>query len=204
MNTDIKILHRELYSPPKGAFVDVEVPPLHYLAIDGSGDPNTAPRYAAAVAALYTTGYSIRAALKTRTGDTFTVGPLEGLWDSDDPSDFTTRRKGLWRWTMMIALPEVATPDDADAGIRVAAVKKPELPIADVRVQTLTEGHCLQILHIGSYDDEGPTLHRLHEQVMPERGLTFNGLHHEIYLGDPRRTAPERLRTILRQPVRSA
>ena len=103
---------------------------------------------------------------------------------------------------MLIPLPEVVSEDDITAGLERAARRRPDLPVADVRVLLLDEGRCLQVMHVGSYDDEGPVLDRLHHEVMPARGLDFNGRHHEIYLGDPRRMAPERLKTVLRQPVR--
>ncbi|HSN43568.1 MAG TPA: GyrI-like domain-containing protein, partial [Propionibacteriaceae bacterium] len=141
-------------------------------------------------------------AYRTRTGDDFVVGPLEGLWSSADPGAFTRRTKDDWDWTMLIALPDQVDERDTAAGLAKAALKKPALPA--VRVVTLDEGLCLQILHLGSYDAEAETLARLHDDVMPQRGLTFNGRHHEIYLTDPRKTPPERLRTVLRQPVRPA
>lgn len=191
-----------LYRPGAADFVEVDVPPMTYLAVDGHGDPNTSPDYAQAVASLYTAGYGIRAAFKGRTGSGFVVGPLEGLWTSSDPTTFTTRDKGAWDWTMLIPLPDQIDEDDLAAGLTAAARKRPDLPAPEVR--RITEGRSLQILHVGPYDEEGPTLSRLHSEVMPGRGLTWNGPHHEIYLGDPRRTAPERLRTILRQPVRPA
>ena len=153
-----------------------------------------APRYASA--------YATKFAFRDRTGDDFVVSPLEGLWSSEDPATFTERRKGEWDWTMLIAFPETVDREDLAQGLARAAHKKPELPVSDVRVLKLTEGRSLQIMHVGSYDDEGPTLARLHHGVMPAQGFTFNGPHHEIYLGDPRRAAPETLRTVLRQPVR--
>lgn len=172
---------------------------MQYLAIDGHGDPNTEPAYRAAVEALYVSGYQVRSALKTRTGSDFVVGPLEGLWSSDDPTTFVQGKKSDWDWTMMIPLPAPVTAEDVANGLAAASVKKPDLPL--VTHLTMTEGLCLQTLHIGSYDDEAPVLAHLHDELMPELGFTWNGRHHEIYLGDPRRTAPEKLRTILRQPV---
>lgn len=202
MKIDLKKDLKEFYQPGPTEFVEVCLPPRGYLAIDGHGDPNTSAAYQAAVAALYASGYAVKFALRARTGDDFVVGPLEGLWSSSHPTSFAARRKGEWDWTMLIPLPDVVTPDDVGAGLEVAAGKKPELPVHGVRLLVLDEGRCLQILHVGSYDDEGPVLARLHEEVMPARGLTWNGPHHEIYLSDPRRVAPERLRTVLRQPVR--
>ncbi|OJW01477.1 MAG: hypothetical protein BGO47_13550 [Microbacterium sp. 67-17] len=202
MKYDLKKDRKDLYAPTTHDFTRVTVPPMTYLAIDGHGDPNTAPAYTDAVSALYASGYAIKFAFRGRSGDDFVVGPLEGLWSSNDPSSFTARRKDAWDWTMLIPLPPAVTDADIRAGLETAARKKPELPIGLVSAVTIDEGVSLQILHVGSYDAEAPTLHRLHAELMPAQGLTFNGPHHEIYLSDPRRVAPEKLKTILRQPVR--
>ncbi|USQ75571.1 GyrI-like domain-containing protein [Ornithinimicrobium cryptoxanthini] len=201
MKIDLKKDLKALYQPGSADFTEVEVPPRDYLALDGHGDPNTSPDYAAAVSALYASGYAVKSALRARSGEDFVVGPLEGLWTSSDPTSFADRRKGEWDWTMLIPLPDVVSAEDVAQGLAVAAGKKPELPVDQVRHVVLEEGDCLQIMHLGSFDDEGPVLARLHHEVMPARGLTFNGPHHEIYLSDPRRVAPERMRTVLRQPV---
>lgn len=203
MKIDLKRERAHLYGPPASDFVEVVVPPLPYLAIDGAGDPNTSPDYVAAVSALYASGYTLKFAAKARGFD-FVVGPLEGLWTSDDPGAFTRRDKDRWHWTMVIPVPVELTGHEVEAALTAASGKKPDLPIGRVRHEVIDEGLCLQIMHRGSYDDEGPTLARLHDEVMPGRGLTFNGHHHEIYLSDPRRVPPERMRTVLRQPVRSA
>lgn len=202
MRIDLKRDHRQLYQPASADWSELEVPPIHYLAVDGHGDPNSAPRYAAAVSALFTTAYAVRHALRARTGLELVVGPLEGLWTSAHPSSFVDRRKDDWDWTMLIPLPGAVTTEDVEGGRAAAYRKKPALPVPEVQLRTITEGRCLQILHVGSYDDEGPTLARLHDELMPQLGVTFNGPHHEIYLGDPRRAAPHRLRTVLRQPIR--
>lgn len=203
MRIDLKRERTDLYQPGSGDFVEVVVPPITYLATDGHGDPNTSAEYAAAVSALYSGGYGVRAALKTRTGTDFVVGPLSGLWSAADPTAFVTGDKSDWDWTMLIPLPDVVAEHDIETGLTMAAGKKPDLPLDRVHPLLLDEGRCLQIMHVGSYDDEAPTLTRLHHEVMPARGLTWNGRHHEIYLGDPRRVTPERLRTVLRQPVRA-
>lgn len=202
MKIDLKKDRKDLYQPPSRDFTEVVVPPMTYLAINGHGDPNTSRDYAAALAALYTASYAIKFGLRARTGDDVVVGPLEGLWSSPDPAAFARRQKADWDWTMMIAQPAPMSAADIAAGIANAAAKKPELPIGKIAVLDLDEGRSLQILHIGSYDDETPVLHRLHHELMPARGLTWNGRHHEIYLSDARTVAPERLRTVLRQPVR--
>lgn len=201
MSIDLKKDFKHLYQPPSGRFVEVDVPEFAYLAIDGHGDPNTSRDYTAAVEALYTSAYSVRAVFKKRTGTDFVVGPLEGLWSSPDPADFVNGNKGNWDWTMLIALPAAVSTDDTSLGLTAAAAKKAHLPITGIRRLTLREGLSLQIMHLGSYDDEAPVLARLHRDVMPERGLTWNGRHHEIYLSDPRRTSAEKLKTVLRQPV---
>ena len=202
MRTDIKKDRKDLYLPGRADFTEVDVPAMTYLAIDGHGDPNTSPAYAIAIQALYAGAYAIRSALKKRTGDDFVVGPLEGLWTSADDSAFVARDKGEWDWTMMIPLPDAVSSQDIVDGLGRAACKKPDLPIAALKELPLTEGRSLQILHVGTYDDEAPTLARLHDEVMPRLGLTWNGPHHEIYLSDPRRVAPEKMKTVLRQPVK--
>ena len=185
MRTDIKKDRKDLYLPGRADFTEVDVPAMTYLAIDGHGDPNTSPAYATAIHALYAGAYAIRAVLKKRTGDDFVVGD-----------------KGEWDWTMMIPLPEAVSSQDIAEGLAQAARKKPELPVSALKELSLSEGRSLQILHVGTYDDEAPTLAHLHDEIMPGLGLTWNGPHHEIYLSDPRRVAPERMKTVLRQPVR--
>lgn len=190
------------YTARRGRFDLVEVPPLRYAMVDGRGDPNTAPEYAAAVEALYAVSYAAKFALKRELDRDHVVGPLEGLWGADDPATFVSREKSAWSWTMMILQPDWLELERFEAAVAEAAAKAPAS--SRVRLETLDEGLSVQTLYIGSYDDEGPTLARLHDEFMPGHGLRFNGLHHEVYLGDPRRTAPEKLRTILRQPVARA
>ncbi|MFE0024951.1 GyrI-like domain-containing protein [Amycolatopsis sp. NPDC059021] len=199
---DVKKAHRALYSPSSKEFSVVEVPELRYIAVDGRGDPNTAPAYAHAVETLYGVAYALKFASKKSLGRDFVVGPLEGLWRADDPSVFLARRKESWEWTMMISRPDWITEDMVQAAVDTVARKKDNAALGELRPHTLAEGTCVQILHIGSYDDETPTLDRLHHDYLPGNGLTFNGDHHEIYLSDARRTAPAKLKTILRQPVK--
>jgi len=199
---DLKRVRADLYAPSRTDFALVNVPPMMILAIDGHGDPNTSPAYAATLETLYPAAYAIKMASKRELARDFVVAPLEGLWSADDPAAFVSRQKDAWDWTMLIVQPDWITPAFAMAAIETVARTKDLPRIADLRVETFAEGLALQILHVGPYDAEGPTLARLHDEVMPARGLTFRGRHHEIYLSDARRTAPERLRTILRQPVR--
>ncbi len=199
---DIKKDHAALYAPRAGGFHVVQVPELVFLMVDGHGDPNTSPAYAEAVEALYALSYAVRATAKRELGRVHTVGPLEGLWSAEDPRAFVARDKSAWDWTMMITQPAWITPEIVETA--TAAARKKKLAALDrVRFAPYTEGTSVQILHIGSYDSEAPVLARLHQEYLPEHGLTFNGRHHEIYLSDPRRTEPAKLRTILRQPVTS-
>jgi len=197
---DVRKQFKELYAPRARDFELVTVPPLNYLMLDGQGNPGTAPAYTAALEALYSVSYAVKFASK-HAGRDYIVGPLEGLWTADDPDAFTRGDKDSWKWTMMIPQPEWVGAAEVQDGIAKAAEKK--APALDLlRLETLHEGLSLQILHIGSYAAEAPTLQRLHAEFMPANGFGFAGPHHEIYLSDARRVAPDKLRTILRQPVR--
>lgn len=198
---DFKKDFAPLYRPTSKRWASVEVPTFRFLAVNGHGDPNTSAAYAQAVESLYTVAYTLKFALKER-GQDFVVPPLEGLWSAVDPTSFVERRKDEWDWTMLIAVPPFATAEDVESARQKASAKKPELPLGALALREISEGRSLQILHVGAYDDEGPILRVLHEKVMPDGGVTFNGPHHEIYLSDPRRVAPEKLKTVLRQPVR--
>ena len=178
-------------------------PGLQFLKVDGSGDPNVAPEYERAVQSLYSVAYAVKFASKAALRKDFVVAPLEGLWWSDDPSSFVERRKSEWRWTMMIMLPDFVGGDLLHPAIDKARKKLGDLP-STLRLESFEEGLSLQALHVGPYDEEGPLLARLHGELMPARGYDFDGPHHEIYLSDPRRTPPAKLRTILRQPVRQS
>ena len=200
-NIDFKNEYKSLYSAPSKDFVLVDVPPLTYLMYDGAGDPNTAPEYKQAVEALYSLSYTLKFMSKRAFDRDYVVGPLEGLWWADDMGTFTSREKSKWSWTMMILQPDWITEDHVRAALSEVMMKKGLPGVEQARLEVLDEGLSAQILHIGSYDDEGPTLKRLHEEWLPANGLRETGKHHEIYLGDPRKTAPEKLRTLLRQPV---
>lgn len=190
------------YRAIRGAFRLLEVPPLQYLMIDGSGDPNTVPEYAEAVRALYPLAYALKFLSKRQLGKDYTVMPLEGLWWADDMESFTSARdKSRWSWTMMIMVPDWISQDVFAEVLKSVTAKNPAASLAKVRLETLAEGSAVQTLHIGPYDDEGPVLAKMHREFIPEQRLTLTGKHHEIYLSDPRRTAPEKLRTLLRQPV---
>lgn len=194
------------YRAKRGEFRILEVPETRFLMIDGHGDPNTDPAYPAALEALYPVAYKLKFASKRRLGRDYVVPPLEGLWWAEDMTAFTSARdKSRWDWTMMLLVPDWIAGEmveQAIATVRAREGSERPVRIDDVRLASLDEGLCVQTLHVGSFDDEGPVLEHLHREVIPAAGLELAGTHHEIYLSDPRRTAPERLRTILRQPVR--
>jgi hypothetical protein len=197
---DVKRELKAFYAPKNSDWELVDVPDQQFIGIDGTGNPNTADAYARAVEALYSVAYVLKFASK-RAGRDFVVGPLEGLWYSDDPSVFTVGAKDLWGWTMLINQPEWVTADMVKEAVETALAKKKWPAIGDVRRVELAEGRCAQLMHVGSYDDEAPALARLHSDFIPAHGLRESGEHHEIYLGDPRKTPAAKLKTVLRQPV---
>jgi hypothetical protein len=201
LKLDFKKDFKELYSPPSKEAVLLEVPPLNYLMIDGTGNPNTSPQYQEAIEALYTLSYTLKFMLKKSGELDYSVSPLEGLWWSDNMDDFIQANKDNWKWTMMIRQPEQITPALLAEAV-AQAEKKKDLPnLRQVRLESFEEGLVAQIMYFGPYAEEGPTIQRLHSFIR-ENGYSLAGKHHEIYLSDPRRTAPEKLRTIIRQPAR--
>ncbi|MGJ6980662.1 GyrI-like domain-containing protein [Aestuariimicrobium soli] len=189
------------YTAPASDFEMVTVPPRRYLAVTGSGDPNVAPEYADALATLYPAAYALKFASKA-AGRDYVVPPLEALWWADDLSVFTTARdKSAWQWTVLNLVPDWLSSDlVSDVLEHVRTTKRP--PLMDrLRLEPIDEGLCVQTLHLGPFDDEAPVLDRLHHEFVPAHDLRLTGRHHEIYFSDPRRVAPEKLRTILRQPV---
>ena len=199
---DFKKTLKHLYNPPADKFTLVDVPPMNYLMIDGHGDPNTAPEFQENTEALYTLAYTIKFALKP-AGVDFVVPPSEGLWWMDDMSQFSLAVKERWDWTLMMMQPEVVTPEVFTGALQQALRKKALPALQKVRLEAYAEGLAVQIMYFGAYADEGPTIARMHAYIRDE-GFVPNGKHHEIYLGDPRRTPPEKLKTVIRQPVRKA
>jgi hypothetical protein len=199
---DFKKEWKHLYRPSQKKFQIVDVPDMTFLKIDGHGDPNSATEYTEAVEALYAVAYKVKFLSKKDDRD-YVVPPLEGLWWAEDMESFTSARdKSQWDWTMMIMTPEWITEGMVQEASAEVAIKK-DLPALDkLRWEIYQEGLSVQILHLGYYDDEGPVLVELHKVWMPENGYQFNGLHHEIYLSDPRKVEPDKLKTILRQPIR--
>jgi hypothetical protein len=199
---DFKKLMKPFWQPPVGSFVIVEVPRLNFLMVDGKGDPNSTPAYRVAVQWLYTLSYSLKFASKA-AGRDYGVAPLEGLWWAEDMASFAGGDKGKWLWTAMIMQPDWIDDAAVEAALPKARAKLGDEP-ASLRLEAFAEGLSVQTMHIGPYSAEAPTIARLHSEFLPANSLTENGHHHEIYLSDPSRTAPEKLRTIIRQPVRRA
>jgi hypothetical protein len=196
---DMKKDHKALYRA-KAECSLVDVPDIAYLMIDGTGDPNTNPYYGEAVSALYTVAYGVKFIAKA-AGSDHVVMPLEGLWWTDDMAEFTQEDKSNWKWTMLIAQPDNITLDQVAEARDHAVGKKHLAAAATVRFERWEEGRAAQILHLGAYADEAPTITKLHEYIA-DSGLSLTGKHHEIYLSDPSRAAPEKLKTIVRQPIR--
>ena len=183
----------------------LEVASIRAVMVDGDGQPGEAT-FGARMPGLYATAYSLRFALKRR-GVERRVGMLEGLyWTADGATDLDVilgSDRGTWRWTLFIALPDEATDEDlADALAKGRAKVAPEIA-ANLRIETVVEGAVAQVLHVGPYAEERPTIERLHA-AMVAAGLQPRGRHHELYVGDPGRSAPAKLRTLLRQPVEPA
>ncbi|MEA5079902.1 MAG: GyrI-like domain-containing protein [Anaerolineaceae bacterium] len=198
---DLKKVYKDLYSPSKKEFSLIEVPPLQYLMIDGQGNPNTSQRYQQAVETLYGLTYGLKFHIKKTLAIDYTAMGLEGLWWTPDMHDFSVNNKDGWHWTAMILQPEFVTPA-LFAEVKDALVAKDKGPLAsEARLETFTEGLSAQILYLGAYAEEGPTIAAMH-QFIQDQGCELTGKHHELYLSDARRVAPEKNRTILRQPAR--
>ena len=179
----------------------IDVPQLQYVMIDGTGDPNTSEEYRKAIGALYAIAYTVKFVAKD-SGSDFGVMPLEGLWWTDPPEAFSEDDKSSWLWTAMILQPDFVSATMVDDAL-ASAVQKGKIQsdtTAKVRLEKLTEGTAAQVLHIGPYADEAPTIAGLHEFVRAS-GYRLRAKHHEIYMSDPRRVAPEKMKTIIRHPV---
>jgi len=198
---DFKKVLKQLYGASPKEPVIVDVPTMNYLMIDGTGDPNTAPEYMDAIETLYPVAYGLKFMIKKgESAIDYVVMPLEGFWWTDNMSQFSAKNKAAWKWTMLIMQPEFVTENLFRQGLEQVVKTKNPPSAKKIRFESYNEGRSAQIMHIGPYSEEAPTIARLHDFIK-EEGLRLMGKHHEIYLGDPRKTAPERLKTIIRQPV---
>lgn len=191
------------YAAKAGRIDLIVVPPMRYLAADAEGDPNTSVSFREAIEALYPLAYTIKFASKLGLDRDYTVPPMEALWWADDMAAFSEANKDRWHSTVLLMLPEWITDGMVQAAREKVVGKVGSERLARVRVIELAEGTCAQTLFLGSYDHEGPTIEAMH-RLIEERGMVRVGKHHEIYLSDPKATAPEKLRTIIRQPAASA
>ena len=198
---DLKKGLKYLYEPGAKEFSVVDVPEMDFLMIDGQGNPNTSAEYVASLQALYSAAYTLKFIIKKEMAIDYPVMASEGLWWTDDMRDFSTTLKDDWKWTMMIMQPEIVNRQLFDRAVAAALEKKGQPALTRLRLERFHEGLSTQILYFGPYSDEGPTISRLHQSI-EQRGYVRFGKHHEIYLGDPRRVAPEKLRTVIRQPMR--
>ena len=206
---DFKKAYKELYLPKNKPGI-IDVPEMRFIMVDGKGDPNTAASYKEAVELLYGLSYSIKMSKKSGTPPPgyfdYVVPPLEGLWWFEENyfDGNVIERKDEFNWVLMIRQPEFVTPGDFEAAKASLSKKKPELDISRARLEDFTEGLCAQVLHIGAYDDEAATVAVLEELIASQGDRTeMSGLrqHHEIYLSDPRKTEPEKLKTVIRHPI---
>jgi hypothetical protein len=196
---DFRLKYKSIYQPKVGIVEFGLIPPMKFLMIDGHGNPNTSQDYADSVSALYSIAYTLKFKIKKTRAIDYNLLALEGLWWGDDMNLFSTETKDQWKWTMMIAQPDFIAQADITAAIDEAGRKKPNPALARIRFEVFDEGQCVQIMHIGPYAAEKPNIDLLH-QAIADKGYKRSGKHHEIYLGDPRKSAPEKLKTIIRQP----
>ncbi len=197
---DLRKTHKDLYGLKKTPCM-VTVPEFNTIRIDGQGDPNSSPVFSGAVEALFTVSYALKFFVKKELGTVdYRVMPLQGLWWADDMDCFNADQKDQWKWTLMIVQPGMITQALFDQAVETVKAKKSPQHIDRLRFEVFEEGPCAQILHVGPFSEEKPTIDKLH-RFIEENGYKRSGLHHEIYLSDFRRTAPENLKTIIRQPV---
>ena len=200
---DYKKELKQLYRPSAKKVEIVDVPKMNFLMIDGEGDPNTSQTYQEALGALYPLSYTLKFMIKkSEIGIEYGVLPLEGLWWADDMSTFTEGKKDEWKWTLMIMQPELVTQEKVQKAIEQVKIKKNPASLPLVRFESFDEGKAAQIMHIGPFSEEGPTIEKVHSFIK-ENGYGLSGKHHEIYLSDIRRAAPEKWKTIVRQPMSS-
>lgn len=197
---DFKKKLKHLYRPSPKKPVVIDVPEMNFLMVDGKGYPGTSKEYTEAIEVLYGVSYPLKFALKKGGVLDYVVMPLESLWWIEGKEEFDPEAKDDWRWTSMIMQPDEVTLDFLSDTIEVVREKKDLAALSKLRLESYYEGLSVQIMHIGPYSEEAPTIERLHN-FAEEQGFKLRGKHHEIYLGDPRRTAPEKLKTVIRQPV---
>ncbi len=197
---DLKKELKALYNPSPKEVVMIDVPPMDFLMIDGKGDPGKAQEFQDAIEALYGVSYTLKFMIKKTQDIDYGVMALEGLWWADDMGDFMTGNRDNWKWTLMIMQPHFVTPELVEEAIKEVEKKKNPVALSKLRFAGYDESLSAQIMHIGPFSEEGPNIRKIHDFII-EQGRKPRGKHHEIYLSDFRRVAPERMKTVLRQPM---
>ena len=197
---DYKKELKHLYQPPARDVVVVEVPAMNFLMIDGAGDPNTTPFFQEATEALFAVSYGLKFMIKKGEQPVdYGVMPLEGLWWAEDMAQFSVEQKGDWQWTLLMMQPELVTPELFAEAVEQVKKKKNPAALPLMRFEAYGEGQAAQIMHIGPFSEEGPTVAKVHDFIAANDG-ELSGKHHEIYLSDIRKAAPEKWKTVVRQP----
>ncbi len=202
---DLSAALQKLYFPSEKEPSVIKVPKMKFLTVDGKGDPNSSKEFQEAIGALYSVAYTTKFTLKKEAKEKdFRVMPLEALWWAEGSEDFASLPKGEWSWKAMIMVPKHIT-EKVVSGVIEQLKKKgkdKELPgLKRLSLEEFDEGLSVQITHIGPYSAERPTIERLIKYAK-DNDYELHGRHHEIYLGDPRRSKPEKLRTVVRLPIR--
>ena len=197
---DLKKELKNLYNPSAKEVTVVDVPAMDFLLVNGEGSP-TSPQYREAIEALFSVSYTLKFMIKKGKGIDYAVMPLEGLWWVDDMTKFSTDRKDEWKWTAMIMQPKYVTAEDVNLAVEQVKKKKKLPALSKVRFESFEEGPAAQIMYVGPFSDEGPTIAKIHAFIQ-NSGHVLSGKHHEIYLNNPATTAPDKLKTILRQPMK--
>jgi len=200
MKVDLRKELKNLYAPSAKEVLAVNVPKMNFLMISGMGDPNTSQEYKDAVEALFSLSYAIKFMIKKEKSIDYAVMPLEGLWWVDDMTRFSVKNKNEWKWTSMIMQPEYVTKEIVNEALDETRKKKNLPALSKIRFEAFSEGPSAQIMHIGPFSAEGPTIEKI-RNFIKKQGYNLSGKHHEIYLSDPRKSAPEKMKTVLRQPM---
>jgi hypothetical protein len=199
---DFKKELKEFYNPSSKLVSLINVPKRNFIMADGDGNPNTSKRFQECIEALFSVSYNLKFMIKKGNLQIdYGVMPLEGLWWCDDMKEFSTNNKEIWKWTIMIMQPDFITESMFEEAIRVVEKKKGITIINDLSFAPFTEGESIQMMHIGPFSTEADTLEKMNTLILTDR-LIRSGKHHEIYLNDFRKISPEKMKTVLRQPVK--
>ena len=197
---DLKKELKNLYNPPSKEVTMVDVPAMNFLLINGEGAP-TSPQYSEAIESLFSVAYTLKFMVKKGKGIDYVVMPLEGLWWVDDMTKFSADKKDEWKWRALIMQPKYVTAEDFKTAIEQVKKKKNPIALPKLLFENFKEGPSAQIMYIGPFSAEGPAIQRIHAYIQNNQHI-LSGKHHEIYLNNPATTAPEKLKTILRQPMK--